>query len=94
MTYKMTVPQIKEAIREKLSHSFGVSLENATYEESVSYTHLDVYKRQHRHRSFLPGTIIGFRQFHLQALACALHYAVQRTLRHMDRNPGFLARCV
>lgn len=33
MTYKMTVPQIKEAIREKLSHSFGVSLENATYEE-------------------------------------------------------------
>ncbi len=33
MTYKMTVPQIKEAIQEKLSHSFGVSLENATYEE-------------------------------------------------------------
>jgi starch phosphorylase len=33
MTYKMTVPQIKEAIEEKLSHNFGVSPENASYEE-------------------------------------------------------------
>ncbi len=33
MDYKMTVPQIKEAIRDKLAHTFGVSLENATDEE-------------------------------------------------------------
>ena len=33
MTYKMSVPQIKEEIKERLSHSFGVSLENATDEE-------------------------------------------------------------
>ena len=29
MDYKMSVPQIKEEIRDKLSHVFGVSLENA-----------------------------------------------------------------
>ena len=33
MDYKMSVPQIKEEIRDKLSHVFGVSLENATNEE-------------------------------------------------------------
>ncbi len=33
MDYKLTVPQIKEQIRDKLSHVFGVSLENATDEE-------------------------------------------------------------
>ena len=33
MDYKLTVPQIKDQIRDKLSHVFGVSLENATDEE-------------------------------------------------------------
>ncbi len=33
MNYSLTVPQIKEAIRDKLSHTFGVSLQNATNEE-------------------------------------------------------------
>ncbi len=33
MNYKMSVSQIKEAVRDKLSHAFGVSLENATNEE-------------------------------------------------------------
>ena len=33
MNYSMSVPQIKEAIRDKLAHTFGVSLENATDEE-------------------------------------------------------------
>ncbi len=33
MNYKMSVPQIKEAIQDKLSHAFGVSPENATNEE-------------------------------------------------------------
>ncbi len=33
MNYKLTVAQIKEAIRDKLSHNFGVSLQNATDEE-------------------------------------------------------------
>jgi len=33
MNYKMSVPQIKDAIRDKLAHAFGVSLENATDEE-------------------------------------------------------------
>ena len=33
MDYKLTVPQIKEQIQDKLSHVFGVSLENATDEE-------------------------------------------------------------
>lgn len=33
MNYNMTVPQIKDAIRDKLAHAFGVSLENATHEE-------------------------------------------------------------
>ncbi len=33
MNYKLSVPQIKEAIQDKLAHAFGVSLENATNEE-------------------------------------------------------------
>ena len=33
MDYKLTVPQIKDQIRDKLSHVFGVSLENAADEE-------------------------------------------------------------
>ncbi len=33
MNYSLTVTQIKEAIRDKLSHTFGVSLQNATNEE-------------------------------------------------------------
>ena len=33
MNYSLTVPQIKEAVRDKLSHTFGVSLQNATNEE-------------------------------------------------------------
>ena len=33
MTYDLTVPQIKTAIRDRLSHTFGVSLENASNEE-------------------------------------------------------------
>lgn len=33
MNYKMTVSQIKSAIQDKLSHVFGVSLENASDEE-------------------------------------------------------------
>ena len=33
MDYKLTVPQIKDQIQDKLSHVFGVSLENATDEE-------------------------------------------------------------
>ncbi len=33
MNYDLTVPQIKTAIRDRLSHSFGVSLENASNEE-------------------------------------------------------------
>ncbi len=33
MNYNLTVSQIKEAIRDKLSHTFGVSLQNATNEE-------------------------------------------------------------
>ena len=30
MNYSLSVSQIKEAIRDKLSHTFGVSLQNAT----------------------------------------------------------------
>ena len=33
MNYSLSVLQIKEAIRDKLSHTFGVSLQNATNEE-------------------------------------------------------------
>lgn len=33
MNYKMSVSEIKDAVRDKLSHAFGVSLENATHEE-------------------------------------------------------------
>ena len=33
MDYKLSVDQIKEAIRDRLAHTFGVSLENATNEE-------------------------------------------------------------
>ena len=33
MNYKLTVPQIKKEIQDKLSHNFGVSLTNATNEE-------------------------------------------------------------
>ena len=33
MDYKLSVEQIKEAIRDRLAHTFGVSLENATNEE-------------------------------------------------------------
>ena len=33
MNYSLSVSQIKEAIRDKLSHTFGVSLQNATNEE-------------------------------------------------------------
>ncbi len=33
MNYDLTVPQIKTAIRDRLSHTFGVSLENASNEE-------------------------------------------------------------
>lgn len=33
MNYNLSVAQIKEAIRDKLSHTFGVSLQNATNEE-------------------------------------------------------------
>ena len=33
MDYKLSVEQIKEAIRDKLAHTFAVSLENATDEE-------------------------------------------------------------
>ena len=33
MNYSLTVTQIKEAVRDKLSHTFGVSLQNATNEE-------------------------------------------------------------
>ncbi len=33
MNYKLTVSQIKDAVRDKLAHVFGVSLENATDEE-------------------------------------------------------------
>ena len=33
MNYNLSVAQLKEAIRDKLSHTFGVSLQNATNEE-------------------------------------------------------------
>ena len=33
MNYNLTVSQIKASIRDKLSHTFGVSLENASNEE-------------------------------------------------------------
>ena len=33
MNYTMSVEQIKEAIRDRLAHTFAVSLENATDEE-------------------------------------------------------------
>lgn len=33
MNYNLTVPQIKNTIRDRLSHTFGVSLENASNEE-------------------------------------------------------------
>ena len=33
MNYNLTVTQLKEGIRDKLSHTFGVSLQNATNEE-------------------------------------------------------------
>ncbi len=42
MNYKMTVSQIKEAVRDKLAHTFGVSPENATNEEYYKATVLIV----------------------------------------------------
>ena len=48
MNYKMTPAQVQSAIREKLSHIYGVSAKNASDDEfykasalvAVSYTHL------------------------------------------------------
>ena len=36
MNYTMSVEQIKEAIRDRLAHTFAVSLENATDERGVN----------------------------------------------------------
>ena len=45
MNYTMSVEQIKEAIRDRLAHTFAVSLENATDEEYYKASALIVRER-------------------------------------------------
>lgn len=86
MNYNMSVAQVKEAITEKLSHAFGVSLENSTNEEYYKAIVLIVQELLNRGRTEFAGKAEKSHTKHIYYLC--MEFLLGRSLRNNLFNLG------
>ena len=86
MNYSLSVSQIKEAIRDKLSHTFGVSLQNATNEEYYKAVALIVRELMAKGRAEFNTNAERTKTKHIYYLC--MEFLLGRSLRNNLYNLG------
>ncbi|MCI9553159.1 MAG: glycogen/starch/alpha-glucan phosphorylase [Acutalibacter sp.] len=86
MNYTLSVSQIKEAIRDKLSHTFGVSLQNATNEEYYKAVALIVRELMAKGRAEFNTNAERTKTKHIYYLC--MEFLLGRSLRNNLYNLG------
>ena len=91
MNYTMSVEQIKEAIRDRLAHTFAVSLENATDEEYYKASALIVRELLAKGRSELVQNAekTGTKQIYYLCMEFLLGRSLRNNLCNLGLEENF-----